>query len=135
MYLNFLTQPVYLFIALFVKESVGFFLLRITGGVKYRILIISIMVVLAVYTVACFFTIVLQCRDLRIIWNPTVETTCWSIHVMRGLSYTNSVVNIVTDFAFAVLIPVCTLSLSLFVFLLSLAPIFPPLRNTPPPTQ
>ncbi|KAK0659547.1 hypothetical protein DIS24_g3882 [Lasiodiplodia hormozganensis] len=106
MYLNFLTQPIYLFIALFVKESVGFFLLRITGGVKYRILIISIMVVLAVYTVACFFTIVLQCRDLRIIWNPTVETTCWSIHVMHGLSYTNSVVNIVTDFAFAILIPV-----------------------------
>ncbi|KAF4544800.1 Integral membrane protein [Lasiodiplodia theobromae] len=106
MYLNFLTQPIYLFIALFVKESVGFFLLRITGGVKYRILIISIMVVLAVYTVACFFTIVLQCRDLRIIWNPTVETTCWSIHVMHGLGYTNSVVNIVTDFAFAVLIPI-----------------------------
>ncbi|EKG20383.1 hypothetical protein MPH_02309 [Macrophomina phaseolina MS6] len=43
LYLNYLTQPIYLFIAMFVKESVGFFLLRITGRGKYRILIISIM--------------------------------------------------------------------------------------------
>lgn len=43
MYLNFLTQPIYLFISMFVKESVGFFLLRITGAGKYKILIMSIM--------------------------------------------------------------------------------------------
>ncbi|KAL1639901.1 hypothetical protein SLS58_007488 [Diplodia intermedia] len=106
MYLNFLSQPFYLFAALFVKESVGFFLLRITGRAKYRGLIAWIMAVLAVYTVACFVTLVLQCKDLRVIWDPTVKTTCWRVEVLHGLTYTNSVVNIITDFAFAVLIPI-----------------------------
>ncbi|KAL0254631.1 hypothetical protein SLS55_010110 [Diplodia seriata] len=106
MYLNFLSQPFYLFTALFVKESVGFFLLRITGRAKYRGLIAWIMAVLAVYTVACFVTLVLQCKDLRVIWDPTVKTTCWRVEVLHGLTYTNSIINIITDFAFAVLIPV-----------------------------
>lgn len=106
LYLNFLTQPIYLFIAMFVKESVGFFLLRITGRGKYRFLIIAIMVLLAVYTVACFFTLVLQCTNLRVLWNPTVQSVCWDPETLRALSYTNSVVSIVTDFAFAVLIPI-----------------------------
>ncbi|GME32382.1 putative integral membrane family protein [Neofusicoccum parvum] len=106
MYLNFLTQPIYLFISMFVKESVGFFLLRITGAGKYKILIMSIMTILAVYTVGCFFTLVLQCQDLRILWNPSVKTACWDLHTLQSLSYTNSVVNISTDFAFAILIPI-----------------------------
>ncbi|OMP87838.1 hypothetical protein BK809_0007928 [Diplodia seriata] len=106
MYLNFLSQPFYLFTALFVKESVGFFLLRITGRAKYRGLIAWIMAVLAVYTVACFVTLVLQCKDLRVIWDPTVKTTCWRVEVLHGLTYTNSIINIITDFAFAVLIPI-----------------------------
>lgn len=62
--------------------------------------------ILAVYTVGCFFTLVLQCQDLRILWNPSVKTACWDLHTLQSLSYTNSVVNISTDFAFAILIPV-----------------------------
>ncbi|OJD34217.1 integral membrane family protein [Diplodia corticola] len=106
MYLNFLSQPFYLFAALFVKESVGFFLLRITGRGKYRSLIAWIMILLAIYTVACFITLLLQCKDLRVIWDPAVKTTCWRVEILHGLSYLNSVVNITTDFAFAVLIPI-----------------------------
>ncbi|GME31946.1 putative integral membrane family protein [Neofusicoccum parvum] len=105
-YLNFLTQPIYVFVSLFVKESVGFFLLRIAGKGRYRMMIISIMVGLAVYTFAGFLTIMLQCKDLRTLWDPNVRSECWSVTTLQALSYLNSVVTITTDFAFAILIPV-----------------------------
>ena len=71
--LNFVTQPIYLIAICLVKESIGFFLLRIAITPFYRRAIISIMslfvraeathhrcadndsVFMGVYTVACFF--------------------------------------------------------------------------------
>jgi tellurite resistance protein TehA-like permease len=128
MKLNFVSQPLYLFAICFVKLSIGFFLLRIAVHRFYRRLIIGIMgmleiihgtchvadsaiVFMGVYSVGCFFTIVLQCTDLRLLWDPTVKGgTCWTAHTLKSLSYANQALNIFTDVAFSVAIPVLPLS-------------------------
>jgi hypothetical protein len=120
--LNFITQPLYLVAICLTKISVGFFLLRIAVRPFYRRLIISIMGeyelphallqmlteagFMAFYTIGCFFTIVLQCTDLRVQWDQTVKGTCWSTRTLKSLSYTNQALNILTDVAFSVAIPV-----------------------------
>jgi hypothetical protein len=128
--LNFVTQPMYLWAICLTKISVGFFLLRIANRPFYRRLIISIMskfeciqafkhldilvakvdlAFMAFYTTGCFFTIVLQCTDLRVQWDQTVKGTCWTGKTIKSLSYTNQALNIGTDIAFSVGIPVSRL--------------------------
>ncbi|KAF2831138.1 hypothetical protein CC86DRAFT_390819 [Ophiobolus disseminans] len=105
--LNFITQPIYLFAICFVKVSFGFFLLRIAVRPFYRRIIISIMTFMGIYTIGCFFTIVLQCTDLRMLWDPNVTGgTCWSGRTLKSLSYTNQALNISTDIAFSIAIPI-----------------------------
>jgi hypothetical protein len=124
--LNFVTQPLYLFAICLTKISVGFFLLRIAVQPFYRRLIISIMgksqldsyVMMSLlsnigfmsfYTIGCFFTIMLQCTDLRVQWDQSVKGTCWTTRTLKALSYTNQSLNILTDIAFSVAIPVSSL--------------------------
>lgn len=62
---------------------------------------------MGIYTVGCFLTIVLQCTDLRMLWDPTITGgTCWSASTLKDLSYTNQALNISTDIAFSIAIPV-----------------------------
>ncbi|KAL1612709.1 hypothetical protein SLS60_000938 [Paraconiothyrium brasiliense] len=53
--LNFITQPIYLIAICAVKQSVGFFLLRIAIVPFYRRSIQGIMAFMAFYTTGCFF--------------------------------------------------------------------------------
>jgi hypothetical protein len=123
--LNFITQPLYLFAICLTKISVGFFLLRIAVQPFYRRLIIGIMgklewflcmrskwliqaAFMSFYTIGCFFTLVLQCTDLRVQWDQSVKGTCWSTQTLKSLSYTNQALNILTDIAFSIAIPVST---------------------------
>ncbi|PVI03374.1 hypothetical protein DM02DRAFT_612305 [Periconia macrospinosa] len=104
--LNFATQPIYLIAICVVKESIGFFLLRIAVTKVYKRIISGIMAFMAFYTIGCFFTIVLQCTNLAVQWDPTVKGTCWTKETIQTLSYTNLGFNITTDLLFAVFIPI-----------------------------
>ncbi|KAK3325056.1 hypothetical protein B0H66DRAFT_547317 [Apodospora peruviana] len=103
--LNFITQPVYLIAICVVKLSVGAALLRIASQKIYKIVITSLMVFMGFYTTGCFFTVVFQCQDLRVLWDPTIQTTCWTADTLHALSYTNVTFNIITDLCFSILIP------------------------------
>ena len=46
-----------------------------------------------------------QCKDIKGLWNPTIETACWRPRTITALSYTNAAVNIITDFLFSIVIP------------------------------
>ncbi|KAG9249435.1 uncharacterized protein F5Z01DRAFT_631735 [Emericellopsis atlantica] len=105
MKLNFISQPTYLFAICFVKLAVGCSLLRIASTKFYTWLISGIMGFMLFYTIACFFTIILQCTDIRVLWNPNIQSTCWTMHTLQSLSYTNNALNIITDLLFAVVIP------------------------------
>ncbi|KAF1975454.1 hypothetical protein BU23DRAFT_458233 [Bimuria novae-zelandiae CBS 107.79] len=104
--LNFVTQPIYLIAICVVKLSVGFFLLRIAILPLYRRAIQGIMAFMGFYTLGCFFTVMFQCTNLAVQWDPSVKGTCWSASTIRGLSYTNVACNIITDLLFAVVIPI-----------------------------
>ncbi|KAM5356485.1 hypothetical protein ACJ41O_003131 [Fusarium nematophilum] len=105
MKLNFVSQPIYLIAICVVKLAVGCALMRIASTKLYRYLILGIMCFMAFYTIGCFFTIMFQCTDIRILWDPSVKATCWSQSTLQGLSYTNSALNILTDLLFAIIIP------------------------------
>ncbi|KAF2496333.1 hypothetical protein BU16DRAFT_609132 [Lophium mytilinum] len=104
--LNFITQPIYLWAICMVKMSIGFFLLRVAATSFFRRVIISIMVFMLVYTLVSFFTIVLQCTNIQVMWDPTVESKCFAPTTLRVLSYTNVSLNILTDFMFSIFIPI-----------------------------
>lgn len=48
---------------------------------------------------------IFQCTDIRTLWDPTVAPKCWPQSTLKGLSYTNVALNILTDLCFAVFIP------------------------------
>ena len=50
-------------------------------------------------------TIIFQCTDIRVLWNPKYKSTCWSQETLQSLSYTNVALNILTDLLFAIIIP------------------------------
>jgi len=100
---NFAGQVIYMWALPAVKMSVGFFLLRIAPNKTYRRILQGVMVFTIAYTFVCFITLLLQCKNLAILWDNTVQTTCWSQSTLQGLSYTSCAVNIITDLFFAVL--------------------------------
>ncbi|PVH91818.1 hypothetical protein DM02DRAFT_545072 [Periconia macrospinosa] len=104
--LNFVTQPLYLFSVMLVKESVGFFLLRIAITPFYRRTISSIMVFIALYTLASFMPLLLQCTNLALLWDREAKGTCWDPKIVKATAYAFSALNIMTDLLFAVFIPV-----------------------------
>ncbi|KAK8075938.1 hypothetical protein PG994_003210 [Apiospora phragmitis] len=101
--INFVSQVVYLWAIPAVKMSIGLFLLRIAPNKGYRRVLQGVMLFTMAYTMMCFVTLLLQCTNLAILWDPTVQTTCWSRQTLQTLSYANSIVNILTDMFFAVL--------------------------------
>jgi hypothetical protein len=88
--LNFITQPIYLWAITVVKVSIALFLWRIAPNKFYKRLLMGIISFLVIYTFACFMTIILQCTNLAILWDPSVKATCWTATTLRGLGYTNS---------------------------------------------
>jgi hypothetical protein len=123
LFINFVFQPIYLFAICFVKLAVGAALMRIANEKVYKRLIMGVMGFMLFYTIACFFvsiafilvlcsasadrsqTVVLQCTNLQILWNPETKATCWSPSTIRALSYTNAALNIFTDLLFSIVIP------------------------------
>ncbi|KAK0621023.1 hypothetical protein B0T14DRAFT_432492 [Immersiella caudata] len=104
--LNFISQPIYLIAICVTKLAVGATLLRIASTKFYRHLILGIMGFMSFYTIGCFFTVVLQCTDIRALWDQSIPQNCWSQSTLKGLSYTNVTLNILTDLLLALVIPI-----------------------------
>ncbi|KAH6667783.1 hypothetical protein B0J14DRAFT_489146 [Halenospora varia] len=103
--LNFVTQPFLLAGTTLVKVSIGFFLLRIAPNKWYRRALLSVNTFLLVITTFFIVTLFVQCRPLTAVWDFTLRPTakCWDAGLLQRLSYTNTSINIVTDFGFAAL--------------------------------
>jgi len=61
---------------------------------------------MSIYTLGCFFTVVLQCTNLAVLWDQHAKGTCWTVRTLKALSYTNVALNILTDLLFAIFIPI-----------------------------
>jgi hypothetical protein len=64
---------------------------------------------MSLYTTGCVLTVLLQCTDIRLMWDQSVKGTCWSIKTRQALGFLNIVLNIITDIAFSIGIPVRSL--------------------------
>ena len=88
--LNFASQPIYLWAITVVKISIAFFLLRIAPNKFYTKGLWAMIIFLTTYTTVCFMTIMLQCTNVAILWDPAIKATCWRPETLRFLSYLNS---------------------------------------------
>lgn len=88
--INFVSQVFYLWAIPAVKMSIGLFLLRIAPNKGYRRALQGVMVFTMAYTMMCFVTLLLQCTNLAVLWDPTVQAVCWSKQTLQALSYANS---------------------------------------------
>ncbi|KAE8146930.1 hypothetical protein BDV25DRAFT_143227 [Aspergillus avenaceus] len=102
-HLNFATQAIYMWAIGLVKVSIGLFLLRFAPRKGYKVFIWVVIVLMLLYTTICFFTLVFQCKDIRKIWDPSIDSTCFTPIQLLKLSYTNTALNILTDLIFAIL--------------------------------
>ncbi|KAK0752753.1 hypothetical protein B0T18DRAFT_310225, partial [Schizothecium vesticola] len=104
--LNFISQAIYLVAICIVKLAVGAMLLRIASVAIYKVITKSLMGFQAVWSTMCLLTLLLQCTDIRALWDPTIPMHCWGEDTLHGLSYSNLAVSLFTDLAFALFIPV-----------------------------
>ncbi|BCS08560.1 hypothetical protein ALUC_20930S [Aspergillus luchuensis] len=102
-HLNFATQGIYMWAIGLVKISIGLFLLRFAPRRGYKIFIWVVMVVMLLYTIICFLTLMFECKDIRSIWDENVKSQCFTSSQPLKLSYTNTGLNILTDIIFAIL--------------------------------
>ncbi|GFN15926.1 hypothetical protein AtubIFM55763_007035 [Aspergillus tubingensis] len=102
-HLNFATQGIYMWAIGLVKISIGLFLLRFAPRRGYKIFIWVVMVVMLLYTIICFLTLMFECKDIRSIWDENVKSQCFTSSQLLKLSYTNTGLNILTDLIFAIL--------------------------------
>jgi len=60
---------------------------------------------MTIYTIGSVLTILLQCTNIRMMWDQTAVGSCWTVKQIKMLGYLNICLNISTDIAFSVGIP------------------------------
>ncbi|KAK0113334.1 hypothetical protein ONS95_013590 [Cadophora gregata] len=103
--LNFVTQPIYLIATTASKVSIALFLLRIASTKIWKRFLWALLGFMILYTSAAVMPLFFQCKNLAVLWDSSVVTTCWSAQTSRGLGYMNVVLTIITDLTLA-LIPI-----------------------------
>ncbi|KAL4939206.1 hypothetical protein BDV06DRAFT_231163 [Aspergillus oleicola] len=91
-----------------VKISIGFFLMRFTNQKKFlKPFIFGSLIFLALFTIACMLTLILQCIPVPAAWDSELRqkkgTKCYSSATYLKIGKFNSSINIVTDFIYATL--------------------------------
>lgn len=88
--LNYIGQVIFLWAPCMVKVSIGLFLLRVTPDFVHRKIIYGAMSFILAWTLACFITLLLQCDNIRAIWDDSVQTVCWSVEVIHALGWASA---------------------------------------------
>lgn len=88
--LNFVGQVLFLWAPCLVKVSIGLFLLRVTPDITHRRVIYGAIYFPLAWTLCCFITLLLQCDNIRVIWDDSVETSCWSVEVIHALGWASA---------------------------------------------
>ncbi|KAI1456264.1 hypothetical protein F4805DRAFT_476029 [Annulohypoxylon moriforme] len=95
--LNFISQPIFQWAIPITKISIGLSLIRTGPAVIWKRIIQGVIIFLLAFTFARFVLLMLQCFNMAAIWDPRIDSTCLSPQTMRGVRYTNSIVNVITD--------------------------------------
>ncbi|KAK5654747.1 hypothetical protein OQA88_7072 [Cercophora sp. LCS_1] len=94
----------YSFTMIFVKLSIGWFLLRITLNTVHRWIIYLASVITCTSCLTFFFLAVFQCSPISYFWDKHTQTgACINMSILVGLAYLYSAFSIISDFTFALL--------------------------------
>ncbi|KAF3770744.1 hypothetical protein M406DRAFT_239910, partial [Cryphonectria parasitica EP155] len=89
---------------MFIKLSIGFFLLRLATQRRFKWIIWVSMAIVLLWSTALFFWDVFQCQPVAAQWDTTIPNyTCVSATQVVNAAYALSVLNIVTDWLYALL--------------------------------
>lgn len=89
---------------MFIKLSLGVFLLRLATQKRYKWIIWASMGVVFIWSTALFFWDIFQCKPVKSQWDYTIPVyTCVSAQEVVNAAYALSVLNILTDWLYALL--------------------------------
>lgn len=89
---------------MFIKLSIGFFLLRLAVQKRYTYTIYISMTVVLIWSLVLFFWDVFQCNPVQAQWDYTIANyKCVSAQAVVNAAYALSVMTIVTDWLYALL--------------------------------
>lgn len=88
--LNYIGQVLFLWAPCFVKVSIALFLLRVTPDLVLRKIVQTAMFFILAWNFSCFMTLLLQCKNLAVIWRPSTVTTCWSTQTIHSLGWASA---------------------------------------------
>lgn len=89
---------------MFIKLSIGFFLLRLAVQKRYLYTIYGTMFVVLIWSLALWFWDIFQCSPVQAQWDYTIPNLkCVSAQEVVNAAYALSVMTIVTDWLFALL--------------------------------
>lgn len=99
-----LATATYVLNMMFIKLSIGFFLLRLAVQKRYLYTIYGTMFVVLIWSLALWFWDIFQCSPVPAQWDYTIPNLkCVSAQEVVNAAYALSVMTIVTDWLFALL--------------------------------
>ncbi|KAL2280435.1 hypothetical protein FJTKL_12655 [Diaporthe vaccinii] len=99
-----LATATYVLNMMFIKLSIGFFLLRLAVQKRYLYTIYGTMFVVLIWSLALWFWDIFQCSPVQAQWDYTIPNLrCVSAQEVVNAAYALSVMTIVTDWLFALL--------------------------------
>ncbi|KAL2114554.1 hypothetical protein VUR80DRAFT_4537 [Thermomyces stellatus] len=101
-----LATATYVIDMMFIKLSIGIFLLRLAIQKTYRYILWASLVIVAIWSVVLFFWNMFQCKPVEAQWDYTLEdSSCVPIQEVVAAAYSLSVMCILSDWLYA-LIPI-----------------------------
>ncbi|KIW58019.1 hypothetical protein PV05_02571 [Exophiala xenobiotica] len=84
----------------FMKVGIGLSLLRLNLSKPLNWAVVGCIILSLLVNLIVFPGIFGQCQPMNKLWDPSVEGTCWPERASLAFAYTQTVGNILTDFAF-----------------------------------
>ena len=84
---NVLGQPWLMMGATLAKISICLFFIRLLGARRWRVLLGTMIVLMAIVNFTFSLTVNLQCRPLEKLWNPQSAGVCWDPSVQLNFGY------------------------------------------------
>ncbi|KAI8299567.1 hypothetical protein K4K61_010538 [Colletotrichum sp. SAR11_59] len=101
-----LATATYVLDMLFIKLSIGFFLLRLSTSKVYNWIIYVSLAIITVWSTVIFFWNIFQCSPVEAQWDYTIlNSQCVSPNAVVAAAYSISVMTILSDWLYA-LIPI-----------------------------
>lgn len=90
MHFTYINQMLLIISSMFIKASIGAFLLRVFGTKKaWRWIIYSLIIFVVITTIISAAMTLAQCRPVSKLWNHDLPGSCWSPMTIVNVSYFN----------------------------------------------